>query len=252
MSEFSGTRRFRETDYSSRLQLTAVVTVMAGVVLLAVSAFLLSYAGIHEIAVSAGVSPGLAGLYPLIFDATLMAACVATLALRGAAWWMRGFAAVSIMILLTLVAVVEAVHAAGVSLPQRPMAAALAAVPWALFLLGFGLGLSMLRHQRTVGAVARPGDPGHGKESVGRAGPREPAVNQPSMGQGPLTADPDTPDASLIPAEPKPTSTGPDQGTTDVRPSPGPGHEHPHQHRHEHGHEHGQAHGHGDGGGGDD
>lgn len=223
MSEFSGTRRFRETDYS-RLQVTAVVSVMAGVVLLAVSAFLLSYAGIHEIAVAAGVSPALAGLYPLIFDTTLVVACVATLALRGAAWWMRGFAALSIMILLALVAVVEAVHAAGVSLPHRPMAAALAAMPWAFFLLGFGLGLSMLRHQRTVGAVARPGDPGL------------------------LTADPDTPDASLIPAEPKPTSTGPGQDTTDVRPPPGPGREHPHQHRHEHGH----AHGHGDGGGGDD
>ena len=233
MSEFSGTRRFREMDYSSRLQVTAVVSVMAGVVLLAVSAFLLSYAGIHEIAVAAGVSPALARLYPLIFDITLVVACVATLALRGAAWWMRGFAALSIMILLAFVAVVEAVHAAGVSLPQRPVAAALAAMPWALFLLGFGLGLSMLRHQRTVGAVARPGDPGHGKESVGRAGLREPVVNQP-----------DTPDVSLIPAEPKPTSTGPDQDTTDVRPPPGPGHEHPHQHRHEHGH--------GDGGGGDD
>jgi len=247
MSEFSGTRRFRETNYS-RLQVTAVASVMTGVVLLAVSAFLLSYAGIHEIAVAAGISPALAGLYPLIFDTTLVVACVATLALRGAAWWMRGFAALSIMILLALVAVVEAMHAAGVSLPRRPMAAALAAMPWALFLLGFGLGLSTLRHQRTVGAVARPRDPGHGKESAGRAGPGKPAVNQPSTGLGILTADPDTPDGSLIPAEPKPTSTGPDQGTPDVRPPSGPGHEHPHQHRHEHG----QAHGHGDGGGGDD
>jgi hypothetical protein len=245
MSEFSGMRRLRETDYSSRLQVAAVVSVMTGVVLLAVSSFLLSYAGIHEIVVAAGVSPALARLYPLIFDATLVVACVATLALRGAAWWMRSFAALSVMILLALVAVVEAVHAAGVSLPQRSMAAALAAMPWALFLLGFGLWLSMLRHQRTVGAVVRPGDPGRGNESAGRADPPEPVVNQPCTGLGPLTTNPDTPDASLIPAGPKPTSTSPDQDTPEVRPPPG--REHPHEHRHEHG----QAHKHVDSGGGD-
>ena len=267
MSDFSGTRRFRETEYHSRLQATAVVSVMTGVVLLAVSAFLLSYARIHQIAVAAGVSPALAGLYPLIFDTTLVVACVAAVAMRGAVWWMRGYAALSIVILLAVVAVVEALQATGINLPRRPTAATLAAMPWAVFLLGFGLWLSMLRHQRTVRAVALPGDQGNGKESVGRAGPQEPVVNQRSAGSGLWNADPDTPDVrltpgpdpdtpdvsltpgpdpdtpdvSLIPAEPKPASPSPDPGTPDVRLAPGPGSEH----RHRHGH----GHGHGDGGG---
>ena len=227
MSDFSGTRRFRETDYNSRLQVTAVVSVITGVVLLAVSAFLLSYARGHDIAVAAGVSPALAGLYPLIFDTTLVVACVAALALRGAVWWMRGYAALSIVILLAVVAVAEAVHATGISLPQRPTAATLAAIPWALFLLGFGLWLSMLRHQRTVRAVALPGDPGNDKKSAGA---------------GPWNADPDTSDVRRTPTEPKPASPGPDTGTPDVRLTPGPGHEH------QHGHGHGHGHGNGDGG----
>ena len=252
MSDFSGTRRFRETEYNSRLQATAVVSVITGVVLLAASAFLLSYARIHQIAVAAGVSPALAGLYPLIFDTTLVVACVAAVAMRGAVWWMRGYAALSVMILLAVVALVEALQATGINLPQRPTAATLAAMPWAVFLLGFGLWLSMLRHQRTVRAVALPGDTGNGKESVGRAGPREPVVNQRSAGSdvrltpGP---DPDTPDVSLIPAEPNPASPSPDPRTPDVKLAPGPGSEHRHGHGHGHRHGHGHGHGNGDGGG---
>src|SRR5208282_2329553 len=235
MSDFSGTRQLRETDYNSRLQMTAVVIVMTGVVLLAVSAFLLSYAQIHEIAVAAGISPALARLYPLILDITLVVACATALALRGAAWWMRAYAALAIIILVAVVAVVEAVHAAGISLPQRAMAATLAAVPWALLLLGFGLALSMLRHQRTVRAVARPSDPGDGEKSVGGAVPREPQVNQQSAGSVPENADPDAP--GLVPAEPQPASPGPDPGPPDLSLTPGPGHEHRHgPEHHHHGH----------------
>lgn len=232
MSDLSGTRRLRETEYNSRLQVTAVVGVIAGVVLLAVSAFLLSYARIHGIAVAAGISPALAGLYPLIFDIALVVACVSVLSLRGSSWWMRSYAGLSIVILLAAVAVAEAVHAAGTGVPQRVTAATLAAMPWALFLLGFGLVLVMLRHQRAVRAAAPP------------AAPRNPK----------------TPDVTPTRAQPKPTRPGPDPSapsvkltpgvepdTPDVSPLPGPGHGHLHEHRHGHGHDHG--HGAGDGGG---
>jgi len=241
MSDFSGMRQFRAAAYNSTLQVTAVVSVITGVALLAVGAFLLSYARIHEIAVAAGVSPVLAGLYPLIFDTTLVIACVAALALRGAGWWMRGYAALSIVILLAAVAVVEALQAAGIHLPQRPMAATRAAMPWALFLLGFGLGLSMLSHQRTVRAVALPGDPGNGKEGVGGPGRWEPVVNQRSAGSGLRNAGPDTPDLSRAPAGPKPASPSPGTGTPDVGLTPGPGNEHRHEHRHGHGHGNGHS-----------
>ena len=65
-----------------------------------------------------------------------------------------------VLVLFAAVAVAGAVHAAGVSLPHPPAAAAVAALPWALFLLGFGLCLSVLRHRRAARAAAPPGDPG--------------------------------------------------------------------------------------------
>ena len=197
MSDFLGPRRSRAADYGNGLQ----VTMLIGVVLLAVAAFWLSYAGIREIAVAAGVSPARAGLYPLIFDAALVVTCLAALGLRGAGWWMQGFAWLSVMILLAAVAIAEAVHAAGISLPRKPAAGAMAAIPWTLLLLGFGLWLSMLRYLRTIRAVTPPGDPDNG--SVSTAGPWEPVVNQRSAGWPAVPeADPEGPDVRLLPPRP--------------------------------------------------
>src|SRR5215510_3659181 len=98
MDDLTGTRRFRQAGYNNRLHLTAVISLITGAALLAVAAFLLSYARIHELALTAGVSPSLAALYPLVFDTTLVIACVAALALRGAPWWMRYSAVLIIMI----------------------------------------------------------------------------------------------------------------------------------------------------------
>ena len=57
MSDVPGPRRFRAAGYGSGFQLAAVVIAVTGVVLLAGTAFLVSYAGIRQIAVAAGVSP---------------------------------------------------------------------------------------------------------------------------------------------------------------------------------------------------
>ena len=184
MSDVPGTPRSRAADYGNGFQVTAVVIVVTGVMLLATAAFLVSYAGIRQIAVASGISPALAGLYPLIVDAALVVACVAAPALRGAGWWMQGYAWLSVIFLLAVVAGAGAVHAAGISLPHRPAAAAAAALPWVLFLLGFWLCLSMLRHLRTTRAANRPGHPG--------AAP-----------WWPWNADPDTADATPLPAQPK-------------------------------------------------
>jgi hypothetical protein len=167
---------------------TAVVIVITGVVLLAAAAFVVSYAGIGQIASSAGVSPSLAGLYPLIIDAMLVVACAAALALRGGGWWMRGSVWLSVIVLLAVVAVAGAVHAAGISLPHRPTAAAVAVLPWVVFLLGFGLGLSILKHQRPVRAANPAGAPG-------------------TASWWPWTADPDPADAAPLPAQPEPASS---------------------------------------------
>jgi Protein of unknown function (DUF2637) len=190
MSDFSGMRRFRAVDYGNGFQVIAVVVVITGVALLAVAAFLVSYAGTRDIAMGAGVSPGLAGLYPLIIDAVLVVACVAALALRGAEWWMQTYAWLSVMFLLALVALVGAVHAAGVSLPHRPTAAAMAAMPWVLFLLGFGLWLCILRHLRAARAEGPSGRP--------RSAP-----------WWPWNTDPDTANVTRLPAQPNPATFGP-------------------------------------------
>jgi Protein of unknown function (DUF2637) len=183
MSDLSGMRRFRTVDYGNGFQVTAAVIVMAGVALLAVAAFLVSYTGTRDIAVAAGVSPALAGLYPLIIDAVLVVACVAALALRGGEWWMQSYAWLSVMFLLALVALVGAVHAAGVSLPHKPTAAAMAAMPWVLFLLGFGLWLCMLRHLRAARAEGTSGRPR-------------------TAAWWPWTNDPDTANVAPLPAQP--------------------------------------------------
>jgi Protein of unknown function (DUF2637) len=207
MSDFSGMRRFRAMDYGNGFQLTAVVIVISGVALLAVAAFLVSYAGTRAIAVTAGVSPALAGLYPLIIDAVLVVACVAALALRGAEWWMQTYAWLSVMFMLAVVALVGAVHAAGVSLPHRPTAAVVAVLPWVLFLVGFGLWLSILRHLRTAraeGTSARP----H------------------AAAWWPWTTDPDSANATALSVQPKPIPDAADaadaaEGVPGSSPEPG-------------------------------
>src|SRR5262245_34913905 len=72
MSNYPVGRRPRAADPHSTLRLAALTAVAAGVVLLAAAAFVLSYPGIHAVALQAGVSPKLARLYPVIFDAMLV------------------------------------------------------------------------------------------------------------------------------------------------------------------------------------
>jgi len=86
MSNYPVGRRPRSADPHSTLRLAALTAVVAGVVLLAAAAFVLSYPGIHSVALQAGVSPNLAKLYPVIFDAMLVVAGAAAMALRGAGW----------------------------------------------------------------------------------------------------------------------------------------------------------------------
>jgi hypothetical protein len=217
MSELSPARQLRQAKSNSRLHLTAVISVLTGAALLAGGAFLLSYDRIHEMALTAGVSPSLAALYPLMFDAALVIACVAALALRGAKWWMRTYAAFAITILLAAVAVAEAVHSAGISLPYSPTAAAFAAMPWALFLVGFSLGLLVLRYLRTARAIAQPDGVSEEKEP------------------GNI---PDTPVLSIFQQE----DPGPSQYPVAPDATPAPTSEHHHGQAHWHHHDFGDDH----------
>jgi hypothetical protein len=138
----------QQPDSHSGLRLLGLVAVAAGVMLLMAAAFVLSYTGIHVIALSAGVSPRFARIYPGIFDAMLVVACAAILALRGAGLPSRCYAWLTMLVLLAAAAGADTLHATNTKLPHKPAAAAAAIIPWALVLIGFGLLLSMLRHAR--------------------------------------------------------------------------------------------------------
>jgi uncharacterized protein DUF2637 len=153
MSNYPVGRPPRSADPQSKLRLAALTAVIAGVVLLAAAAFVLSYSGIHQVALQAGVSPNLAKLYPVIFDAMLVVAGAAAMALRGAGWWSRFYAWACLILLLAAVAIGDAVHATNTALPERASRAAVAITPWVLLLLAFGLLLTMLRHFRRARAT---------------------------------------------------------------------------------------------------
>jgi Protein of unknown function (DUF2637) len=168
MSDQPAARAPQSADGHGGLRLLALAAVALGVLLLAAAAFVLSYAGIHAVALAAGVSPRLARIYPLIFDAMLVVAGAAVLALRSAGLPSRSYAWLSMIALLAAAAAADALHATGTRLPRRPAAATAAVIPWALVLIGFGLLLCMLRQARLRRAAApgaraavAPGPSGH-------------------------------------------------------------------------------------------
>jgi uncharacterized membrane protein YgcG len=164
MSNYSAGRGPRPADPHPTLRLAALTAVIAGVVVLTATAFVLSYPGIHQIALRAGVAPELAKLYPVIFDAMLVVAGAAVLALHGAGWWARAYAWCSLLLMLVVVAVGDALHTTSVTLPAQPTRAVVAVTPWVLLLLAFGLWLEILQHFRRTRATGarlarKPGQP---------------------------------------------------------------------------------------------
>jgi len=139
------------------VNLAVVVVVLA----LAAATFVLSYSGVHAIALQSGVSPRLARVYPATFDALLVIACAAAVMLREARWWARGYAWLTIVVVIGVVGAADAVHAMKIALPHQKMEGVVAAAPWVLVLLGFSLMLTILRHSRaqhgTAAGTPQPG-----------------------------------------------------------------------------------------------
>jgi hypothetical protein len=134
----------RPSTWSSRLVQLATVIVVAAV---AAGTFVLSYAGVHAIALQSGVSTSLARYYPGVFDAVLVIACAAA-PLQNARWWTRLYTWLVILVVVGLLGAMDAVHAMNVSLPRRELAGTVAVLPWVLVLLAFTLWLVILRHFR--------------------------------------------------------------------------------------------------------
>ena len=135
-------------DAGRAMRLIALVAVVIGLAALTAAACVLSYSGMHHLAIQAGVSGRLANIYPLIFDALLVLAGCSVLALRGAGFASRVYAWLCMLVLLSGLAAGGAVHAAAVRIPHRLAGVVAAIVPWVLVLIGFGLLLVLLRYVR--------------------------------------------------------------------------------------------------------
>lgn len=142
-----------QRQWPSRLVNLAVAVV---VLALAAATFVLSYPGLHAIVSQAGVPDRLARIYPGLFDAVFVVACVAAVVLRDARWWARLYAWLVIILVVAVVGAADAVHAMNVTLPHRKLEGVVAATPWVLVLLGFILMLTVLRQSRAQHAVAAP------------------------------------------------------------------------------------------------
>jgi len=140
------------------VNLVVVLVVLA----LAAATFVLSYSGVHAIVAQAGLSVRLARIYPGLFDALFVVACAAAVVLRK--WWALLYAWLVIILVVAVVGAANAAHAMNVTLPHRTTEGVVAAAPWVILLLGFGLMLTVLRQSRAsrvsqlpaAAAVAEP------------------------------------------------------------------------------------------------
>ena len=141
------------------LNLAVLIVVLA----MAAGTFVLSYSGVHAIVLQAGVSPRLARIYPGLFDAVFVIACVAAVVLRDARWWARWYAWLVIILMVVVVGAADVVYAINVTLRHRTIEGVVAAAPWVLLLLAFSLMLTMLRQSRVqqapATALAEPDEP---------------------------------------------------------------------------------------------
>ena len=135
----------------------ANAAVALAVVAVAGATFVLSYSGVRAVAITGGVSVQLARVYPGVFDAVLVIACVAAILLRDGRWWARAWAWLVVVALLAAIGATDVVHAMGYTLRHRPTEGLVAAAPVAAVLLAFSLLLTLLRQSRTAGdATAAP------------------------------------------------------------------------------------------------
>ncbi len=141
------------------------------VLAVAAATFVLSYAGVHAIALQGGVSVQLARIYPGLFDAVLVIACVAAVVLRDGHWWARCWAWLVVVMVLGAIGATDVLHAMNYALRQRPTEGVVAAAPVVAVLLAFSLLLTMLRQTRSRASDAPPSPRGRaaGQQSTALA-----------------------------------------------------------------------------------
>jgi Protein of unknown function (DUF2637) len=125
-----------------------LAAVCLGVAAMAAAAFVLSYSGIHAVAIQAGISSQHAKDYPALIDAMLVITLLAVLGLRGAGLPSRTLSWFALLCVLAAAAGADVLHATGRMLRHTAGAATAAVLPWALVFITFVLLLALLRHAR--------------------------------------------------------------------------------------------------------
>jgi hypothetical protein len=140
--------RTTEDGAAQPARILVLAALCAGVAALAGAAFVLSYSGIHAVAMQAGISSQHARDYPILIDAMLVIALLAVLGLRGAGLPSRSLSWLALLCVLAVAAGADVMHATGRVLRHTAAAATAAALPWALVFIAFVLLLAVLRHAR--------------------------------------------------------------------------------------------------------
>ena len=159
----------------------AVVTAVAGTVLIAAGAFWLSFTALADLARRSGVNAGQAWAWPVIVDGLIVVATVAVVALAGhrAAWYPWVLLAGGALISVTANAL-HAVVAADADVPGV-LAACVAAVPPLVLLASTHLTIVLVRSQHSTPAAERalePVEPAAAEEAA------EPEVLEPAGRRG--------------------------------------------------------------------
>lgn len=195
-----------------------LVTVLVALAVAAVAAatFVFSYAGMHAIALTGGVSVQLARYYPGLFDATAVIACVAVVMLRDGRWWARAWAWLVLVVVLAAIGASDVLHAMNYTLRHRPTEGIVAAAPVVAVLLAFSLLLTLLRQSRTRPAPQPVAEPVAEPVAALPAGltavalppvPAEPAT-EPVPATEPSAVIPPPDPSAAVPSVPAPPAVG--------------------------------------------
>jgi hypothetical protein len=148
MTSWQATTEEGPTGHDGALRAVGLAAVCIGVAALAGATFVLSYQGIREVALQAGIEPRYARGYPLLIDAMLVIVLAAVLALRSAGMPSRMLSWLTLLVVLGAAAGADTLHATGRRLPHNAAVITAAVLPWALVFVAFVLLLAMLRHAR--------------------------------------------------------------------------------------------------------
>jgi len=207
--------------------------VAAGLLVLTATACVLSYPGVHELAVRVGLAAMPAKVYPVAIDAMLVVAAVSVLALRGAGLFSRLYSWLCLLVAVAGLTAASVAQAAGLRVPHRAGQIGAAVIPFVLVLAGFGLLIALLRYamsrsgggRRQTGAgvaavahAAAPADLGMAAEPVAADPDLAPAV---AAGLDPAADPADiSPAADPVDLDPAADPAGPDLAADPADPDP--------------------------------